>query len=297
MNSKNSFKIFFISSIRNIIKSDLVKRLFILQQLYSKNKNPMNFKQFTSLSIENSKVLLYLTLVAQGIFKFNLTKLRSSTDLNNKEIFKVFKYLEDFKIISFIIDPAQGTIFLQIFNTTIDLLLFHWTIPTLIDFNSIVFSNNPEIMHYAVNQLYRNLGKYDETTMRPFFDSAIAIVPIPIPDETKKARADKKERSDYRRLRDEKVKNIVDIFYTRLQKNIPIVLTEKLRKIELMKSKEFIEQYPEFPTEYIDEGIQWFLNHIFWGNIITNISLLTKHFPKFLAQKGIKKTKSKIKFV
>ena len=257
----------------------------------------MNFKQFTSLSIENSKVLLYLTLVAQGIFKFNLSKLRASTDLNNKEIFKVFKYLEDFKIISFIIDPAQGTIFLQIFDTTIDLLLFHWTIPTLIDFNLIVFNNNPAIMHYAVNQLYRNLGKYDEITMRPFFDSSIPITPIPIPDELKKAKADKKERSGYRKLRDEKIKAIVNVFYTRLQKNIPIVLTEKLRRVELMKAKEFVEQYPEFPIEYINEGIQWFLSHVFWENIITNISLLTKHFPKFLAQKGIKKTKSKIKFV
>jgi hypothetical protein len=257
----------------------------------------MNFKQFSSLSIENSKILLYLTLVAQGIFKFNLSKLRSSTDLNNKEIFKVFKYLDDFKIISFIIDPEKGTIFLQIFNTTIDLLLFHWTIPTLIDFNLIVFENNPAIMHYAVNQLYRNLGKYDEATMKPFFDSGISIVPIPIPDEEIRAKAQKKERSEYRKLRDEKTKAIVEIFYTRLQKNIPIVLTEKLRKVELMKAKEFVEQYPEFPVDYINEGIQWFLDHVFWGSIITNISLLTKHFPKFLAQKGIKKIKSKIKFV
>lgn len=261
----------------------------------------MNIKKYSALRDTEIRVLFYLLLVASGDTMFDLPKLKEFINLDkndNETLFKIWRVLLDLGFIDLILDEKKVVVYLKVFDTTIDLSIYCWSSKTIEDFNDFMLLRDEGLMINFVNHIYRPLALYNEDTMRPFFDKEIPMKDVNIPDKQELDRIKHNERQAQRRKDEERAKTIVEKFYGHLKKNIPITLTEKLRTAENQHAMEFCKQYPEFPIEYIEEGIKWFLNHTFWKGVITNVSGLRKHFPKFLAQKGVKKTRTnKIKIL
>ncbi|MFW9951008.1 MAG: hypothetical protein ACFFKA_12900 [Candidatus Thorarchaeota archaeon] len=275
------------------------KDCLLLYQIFVNKSNNMTKTQFTSLPESHTKVVLYFSYIAFNIWEFSLSDLLKLCNLTKTEFFTILRDLSDFEIIRIILDDHSCSILVQIFEYNIDLMIFEWGDESINLLNTITFKNDITTLKFALNEVYKHLVKYNDETMIEYLNPEIPIRPIEIPKEYERKREKKKERKEIRKDMELRAKTLVEIFYLQLSKHISIQLTDRLRETEIYAAREFFKQFPEFPIEFVLDGIKWFLSHTFWSKVILNLDALRKHFPKYLAEeRGLKKTRmNKLKII
>lgn len=262
----------------------------------------MTKKQFAALSETDSKILLYFFLLLNDEFEeFNLVELRQSVSLTNLELFSRLKVLFQLNFFRFYASKEAYKIYVAFDGRSIDLKMGSWKTSTIVEFNEIMFKDDPKLYSSMVF-VYQVIGKFDAETMNPYLENG----ELPdirdfetfqeklIEEESKTDKIKAKERRKRRAIAQQMTK----YFYGRLSKKIAIVQTNELIESETRMMTKLMKRYPEVDHTIIQEGIDYFTSDAFWVKIILSVTLLTKHFPQFLInQKGLKKAGKQMNLV
>jgi hypothetical protein len=258
----------------------------------------MTVDQFSSLPDPHSKLLLYLTFIVLGKDDFNLNRLSKILNKTVEEIMQMIRFLWELDIIDINTGIEDNDLYVTYFNHYIPLKIYCWHKKPLNLLNKIVFNNDPDYLKLIVNKIYRPLGVYNEETMGQWFDEKIEMRTVEIPDKDIEKDEAAKKRKEIRAVKAQKAKDILEMFYFELGKELNIRLDPDFQESELDEIKAFMTIYPEFPIDFLKGAVIWFLNNQFWRSIIVSFKTFRKHFPKYLAEeKQIKKTKNRIKLI
>jgi len=235
------------------------------------------------LSTKDQDILSKLKNILINNREFNLYKIKLILKLNDRELFSSIKNLWwDHNIINIYADLGdRKDLVIEIDNNLIYLNINNFSKTSLRNLILLVFLFNNNIMNLLVNDLFIPAGLYEADYMKNYLlnkqDNKIKEVEI--------------KKNELR----QKANSLIEYFYSKLKLKTGFKLTPSLRETEYYKARNFIKSQPNFTLDEMKDAVDWFLDHDFWNQYITNIYAFSKHFIKYILSK--QKTNKNIKIL
>jgi hypothetical protein len=240
-----------------------------------------------NLEQKELKIILALYIISTEKDEINFEELITNIQIPYQEVFEVIKDLFDLEFIEFQVNDKDHQLYFKIFEDKVlrvDLknmnrLLFR-------GMNDILFIEDKEIFSDLVMNIYIPNNLYDKYYMKDFIKEEMKETDsedIQIKGKKSLTEEQRKKKDERARI-SRKVNVIIDYFYSKMYKKYGVILTSSQREEEYIQAKNFVMSKDVYDLELIKQGIDWFLEHSYWKQYVTNIYSLNKHFIKFMTQ-------------